>query len=164
MTAPAYATQLNRSERVLGWATLVLLAVVGIAVLRGHAHWPGVRWTVWLHLATMMTALALTPAILWLPRGTRRHRRFGYAWVVALLATALDSFLIRDANHGQLGFIHILSAWVLIQVPLIVWTARTHRHARHRRAVRAMVIGALLTAGVFTLPFGRMLGTWLSGG
>ena len=59
--------------------------------------------------------------------------------------------------------IHILSAWVLVQVPLIIWSARRHDVRRHRRAVRGMVIGALLVAGFFTFPFGRMLGQWLAG-
>jgi uncharacterized membrane protein len=35
--------------------------------------------------------------------------------------------------------------------------------ARHRRTIRALVIGALLVAGFFTFPFGRMLGVWLFG-
>jgi uncharacterized membrane protein len=37
-------------------------------------------------------------------------------------------------------------------------------HARHRRGIRAMVLGALLIAGFFTFPFDRLLGRWLFGG
>jgi uncharacterized membrane protein len=48
-----------------------------------------------------------------------------------------------------------------VQVPLIVFYARRHEWKRHRSAVRAMVAGALLVAGFFTFPFGRLLGTWL---
>jgi len=48
-----------------------------------------------------------------------------------------------------------------VAAPLIWWTARTHRVAAHRRQVRGMVTGALLVAGFFTLPFGRLLGRWL---
>lgn len=57
--------------------------------------------------------------------------------------------------------IHILSVWTVIQVPIIWWTARNHKIARHRSAVRGMVFGALLIAGFFTFPFDRMLGRWL---
>jgi uncharacterized membrane protein len=45
----------------------------------------------------------------------------------------------------------------------MIWAARTHRYAAHRRAVRGMVTGALLIAGFFTFPFGRLLGHWLFG-
>lgn len=148
-------------ERVLGWAALAMLAVILTALARGHADWGKVPGVVWLHLATMGLALALTPAILWRPRGSLRHRQLGYAWVGALAVTALDSLLIR--RNGQFSLIHVLSVWTFIQLPLIVWSARTGNHRRHRRAVRAMVIGALLIAGFFTFPFGRMLGTWLLG-
>ena len=77
--------------------------------------------------------------------------------------TALLSFNLRVINPGGFSFIHLLSAWTLIQVPIIVWTARTHNVVRHRRAVRGMVIGALLVAGFFTFPFGRLMGNWLFG-
>jgi uncharacterized membrane protein len=77
--------------------------------------------------------------------------------------TAALSFGIRGINEGGFSLIHILSAWTLIQVPLIVWRARRHEHAKHRLAVRGMVIGALLVAGFFTFPFDRLMGRWLFG-
>ncbi len=82
---------------------------------------------------------------------------------MSLALTALMSFGIRLISPGRLSFIHLLSAWTLIQVPIIVWSARRHDHARHRRAVRGMVLGALLIAGFFTFPFGRLMGRWLFG-
>jgi uncharacterized membrane protein len=48
-------------------------------------------------------------------------------------------------------------------VILLVWYARRHQVARHRGAVRGMVMGALLVAGFFTFPFGRLMGRWLFG-
>jgi uncharacterized membrane protein len=110
-----------------------------------------------------MIALALTPPMLLRVRGDRPHRVMGTIWVVALIATALISFAIRLTNPGGFSVIHIISAWTLIQVPIIWWSARTHNIVRHRRSVRGMVIGALLVAGFFTFPFHRMLGQWLFG-
>jgi len=153
----------DRTERVLGWLSLVLLAIVLVAMARGIADWHRLPGTLWIHLATMMATLALTPPILWMRRGTRRHRQLGYAWVSALALTAIDSFAIRVTNDGHFSPIHILSVVVLILLPLLVTTARAHNHQRHRRIVRGLVIGALLTAGFFTFPFHRMLGTWLFG-
>jgi uncharacterized membrane protein len=161
LSAPSLAP--DRTERVLGWLTLVMLGVVLAAIARGHAEWSHVPALVWLHLATMSISLAVTPAILWHPRGTTRHRVLGYLWIVSLAATALLSFWIRLSNHGRFSVIHLLSAFVLVMLPIIVSSARSHNHQRHRRAVRGLVIGALLVAGFFTFPFGRMLGSWLFG-
>jgi uncharacterized membrane protein len=152
----------DRLERILGGLTIVLLGFVLAALVRGSADWSKLPGVLWLHLATMIVTLALTPAILWMRRGTRLHRQLGYAWVAALGLTAIDSFAIRSGS-GALGPIHILSVVTLCLLPLLVITARRHNHARHRRIVRGLVIGALLTAGFFTFPFERMLGHWLFG-
>ncbi|MET0271036.1 MAG: hypothetical protein ABW173_11480 [Sphingomonas sp.] len=158
---PPYAP--DAYERLLAVASAVLLAMVAAAILRGRADWARVPLPVWAHLATLAVALSLTPAILLRPRGDRPHRRLGWLWAACLFATALISFLIRQANPGHLSLIHLLSAWMLGLVPLIVWSASTHRVALHRRAVRGAVSGALLIAGFFTFPFDRMLGHWLFG-
>lgn len=153
----------DRYERVLAIAALLLLAAVLTALMRGQGDWPRVPMPIWLHLATIITALILTPIQLLRRRGDRLHRRLGWLWVIALTATALISFDIKVIWIGRLSPIHLLSAWTLIQLPIIIWTARHHNIVRHRRAVRAMVTGALLIAGFFTFPFNRMLGHWLFG-
>lgn len=153
----------DRYERILAYAAALLLAVVLVAIARGQADWGRVPMLVWAHLATIIVALALTPVMLLGRRGDRRHRRLGTIWVVAMVLTAALSFGIRQTNHGGFSLIHLLSAFTLVQVPLLWHAARTHRVDRHRRGVRAMVTGALLIAGVFTFPFGRMLGHWLFG-
>lgn len=75
----------------------------------------------------------------------------------------IDQFWVRGLNQGGLSWIHILSAWTPLQVPLIIWSARTHNVKRHRAPVRGMVLGALLIAGIFTFPFDRLMGRWLFG-
>lgn len=150
-------------DRFLSFASLALLAAVLTALWRGRAEWGEVPLFVWLHIVTIVAAVTLTPAMLLRRRGDRLHRRLGRVWVSAMTLTAAFSFGIRGLNSGSLGLIHLLSAWTLIQMPLIVWTARAHQHAKHRVAVRAMITGALLIAGIFTFPFGRLLGDWLFG-
>jgi uncharacterized membrane protein len=153
----------GRSDHVLGGGALVVLAAMSAAIIRGQAEWGQIPPVVWLHLATITIALVLTPVLLWQRRGTPRHRKLGYVWVSAMALTALDSLFIRLIGRGGFSVIHILSAWTLIQVPLIVLAARRHDWKRHRGAVRGMVIGALLIAGFFTFPFDRLLGRWLFG-
>ncbi len=150
-------------ERLLAFAALLMLAAVAAALVRGYPEWRRVPWEVWPHLLTIVVALALTPVMLLRRRGDPAHRLLGKIWVAAMFATALLSFFVRGINHGQLSVIHLLSAFTLTQVPLIWWAARTHRVAMHKRFVLGTVTGALLVAGFFTFPFGRLLGHWLFG-
>lgn len=150
-------------ERILAVGAGMLFLFVIAALVRGQSNWHFVSPQVWAHLGTIMLALALTPVMLLRPRGDVLHRQLGWIWVAAMIATALFSLLVRHINNGSFSFIHILSVWTLIQVPLIVRAARTHDVRRHRSRVRGMVTGALLIAGFFTFPFNRMLGSWLFG-
>lgn len=158
---PAKPISADGFEKLLAIAAIILLAMVLVALAKGQHYWGRMPINLWGHLATMITALALTPVMLLRRRGDRPHRVLGRVWVGAMILTALISLTIREANHGGFSIIHILSAWVLIQVPLIWWNARTHRIDRHRSGVRGMVFGALLIAGFFTFPFNRLLGQFL---
>lgn len=150
-------------ERVLAGAAALLFAAVATALVRGRAEWSDASPIVWLHLATVMTPLALTPVQLLRRRGDRLHRLVGWIWAVPLFATAVATFWIRDINPGGLSYIHIFSLITVVTVPLLVLAARHDRIARHRGAVRGLVTGALLIAGYITLLPGRMLGGWLWG-
>ncbi|CAA2154756.1 hypothetical protein MBRA_00431 [Methylobacterium brachiatum] len=44
---------------------------------------------------------------------------------------------------------------------MLAWHARLHRVDAHRYTALSLITGALLIAGFFTFPFGRMLGRWL---
>lgn len=153
----------DRLERLLGALALVMLGFVAAAVLRGHAQWALIPARIWLHLLTICIALVLTPVLLWRARGTRTHRRLGYAWCAAMLTTALVSLSITTVNPGHFSPIHALSVLTIVLVPVLVAAARRHDAARHRRTVRGLIIGALLIAGFFTFPFNRLLGHWLFG-
>lgn len=163
MNAAGYSTAPDRLERALGILALVMLGFVFVALFKGMAHWSAIPGVIWLHLATIMLALALTPVLLWRPRGTPGHRQLGYVWSVAMLLTALDSLFVTTGRPGHFSPIHILSVVTIVLVPVLVISARRHNVARHRRTVRGMIIGALLIAGFFTFPFDRLLGHWLFG-
>ncbi len=150
-------------ERFLALGAVVLLGCVLVALAKGMPAWGRVPLNVWAHLGTIMVALVLTPVMMLRRRGDALHRQLGWIWVSAMILTAAITFTVRNANNGGFSFIHILSAWVLIQVPLIAWSAHKHNIARHRFGARAMTTGALLIAGFFTFPFNRMLGHWLFG-
>ena len=160
-SAPRVSLGPDRVETAIGWAALLLLGMTVAAIVRGLADWEDVLWTVWLHLAAIIVSLALTPVILWNQRGDRRHRTLGYVWIAAMGLAAVSSFFVRQINGGDFSPIHLLSVFTLSQLPIIVWSARAHNHRRHRSAVKGIATGALLIAGFFTFPFGRLLGQWL---
>ena len=150
-------------DKALAAASLVLLLFVLVAITRGRAEWGQVPSIIWGHIATIFTALVLTPLMLLRRRGDRLHRRLGWVWASAMALTALMSFGIRGINDGRMSLIHLLSALTLFMVPVLVIAARHHRHALHRFVVRSMVGGALLIAGFFTFPLDRLMGHWLFG-
>lgn len=151
-------------ERALAFGATALLGVTLVALARGYGRWSHMPPLVWAHLATVGAALALTPALFLRARGDRTHRTLGWIWAIAMFATALLSFGIRELGDGRLSPIHILSAITVLSVPALVLTARTHKHRPHRQIARGITTGGLLIAGVLTFPGGRQLGSWLVGG
>ncbi len=148
-------------ERISAFLAIGLFAAAIIAVWKGRPQWEMLPWQLWLHLATLAIALALTPVILLRRRGDSRHRLLGWIWAVCMFVTALISLDIRMTNDGGFSFIHILSVITLIGVPVLILSARRRDIRRHRGQARGFVIGALLVAGFFTFPFGRLMGSWL---
>jgi uncharacterized membrane protein len=148
-------------EKALGYCSIVLLFAVIAAIVKGYAQWALLPWQLWLHLGTIVIALVITPVMMLRRRGDKWHRRLGWVWSASMLITAIVSF--RIGFEGKSGFtpLYILSVLMLIQVPLLFFTARGRNIISHRRHARGMIIGGLLVAGIFTFPFNRLLGNWL---
>lgn len=158
------------SNRNLAVATAALLAVVLTAVLRGASRFPELPLLVSLHLASMILVMTLTIPMLLLPKGTARHRLLGRVWAGLMLGNALLTLCFNAGSRrvggvfvGDISPIHAISLFVAIMVPAAVLRARRHDVRGHEAAIRGLVIGSLLVAGLFTLPFGRTLGLWLTG-
>jgi uncharacterized membrane protein len=143
-----------------------------VAIVRGAGRWGMLPPVGWVHLVTILVATFLTPVMLLRRKGDRPHRALGWVWAAAMVLTAVTSlfFKVRGPDVSSMGVfsgdfspIHILSVFVLVMVPVAVMRARRHDRAGHEGAIRGLVIGALLVAGFFTFPFGRLLGSWLFG-
>lgn len=158
------AVRPERGDRWLVAGTGLMLLAVVTAIGRGWDHWAETPLPIRAHLVAVVVALALTPAILSRHRGDRLHRLLGYSWVAAMALAAAFSLFVRTIMPGSFSPIHLLSLFVLVQLPRLVLAARRGETARHRAMVRGIVIGALLIAGTFTFPFHRLLGTWLIAG
>jgi uncharacterized membrane protein len=149
-------------EKLLAAGTMIMLLVVAVAIARGRSEWGDLKPAVWAHLITIIVALILTPLLLLQKRGTHLHRQLGWAWAIAMFSTAVISLFVHESGPG-FSPIHLLSVLTIIGVPLTIYAAHRHAVAAHRFGIRFAVTGALLIAGFFTFPFGRMMGRWLLG-
>ena len=109
-----------------------------------------------LHMGCAFTALGIGTALMIGVKGTQTHRTLGYVWSACMLVTAVSSFWIRT-NHGQLSFIHFLSGWTTIAVPLAIAFVRRREVRRHARMMTSVFVGGLLIAGALTFLPGRLM-------
>ncbi len=146
---------------------LAAVGVVGAGALIARApvrlHPP--RWellaaqprVLQLHIGAALAALLIGTVILAGPKGRALHRTLGWAWVAAMATVAVSSFFIRAINPGGFSYIHLLSGWTVISLPMAVAAARRRKLAWHRRAVTQLFLGALIVAGAFTFLPGRLM-------
>lgn len=100
-----------------------------------------------------------------LAKGTKAHRAVGYVWLLAMAVVTISSFWIHQIRQvGDFSWIHLLSLFVLIQLPVAVLAARRGNIAAHRRIMRGIFIGGLVIAGGFTFMPGRIMHAVLFGG
>ena len=91
-------------EKFLAIAALVLLAAVATAIARGHGEWGRVPLPVWLHIATVVIALALTPVMLLRRRGDRPHRMLGTIWVAAIILSIIGFTKVNAGGSYRYPF------------------------------------------------------------
>lgn len=154
-------------------------AVVGIAALTAGVYAPSwIGWTAqgpnWSMLADETVALKVHLAaaigtfiaglmLLTGPKGHAWHRRLGWSWVAAMTATAVSSFWLQRLQPGSFSWIHGLSGWTLVVLPVAAYAARRKRVLAHRRMMIGLFIGGPVLAGGFALLPGRLLWRVLSG-
>jgi uncharacterized membrane protein len=119
--------------------------------------WAGVSWVVKLHVYTALTALAIGTMILIRPKGSGFHKTLGWAWVFAMATTAISSLFILDLNRGFFSFIHLLSGWTIIALPMAIFAIRNRKVQIHRRAMTGMFVGGLVVAGLLSFIPGRIM-------
>jgi uncharacterized membrane protein len=158
------------SNRNLAIATAALMAVMLVAMVRGAAQFPLLPVLVQIHLLSMVAIMGLTVPMLLRAKGTPGHRLLGRTWAALMFGNALLTLCFNAGSRqsggvfaGDFSPIHAISLFVLVMVPVAVLRARRHDVRGHEGTIRGLVIGSLLVAGFFTLPFGRVMGTWLMG-
>jgi uncharacterized membrane protein len=116
------------------------------------------------HALAALVALGLGILQLLMRKGGRRHRLFGYIWLLSMLIVAISSFWIHEIKvWGDFSPIHLLSLFTLVQVPRAVLAARHGNIRAHKIAMQFLFWLALVGAGLFTLLPGRIMGHMILG-
>jgi uncharacterized membrane protein len=128
-----------------------------------HLHGPQV-WriaaagpAIQLHLAGVAIAILIGAVLLAGVKGTTVHRVLGWTWVLAMMTAAVSSLFIRVINPGHFSFIHLLTGWVIIALPMGVAFARRHKVRLHARMMTGLFTSGLLIAGLFAFVPGRLM-------
>jgi uncharacterized membrane protein len=94
-------------------------------------------------------------------KGTPAHKILGRSWVMTMFIICLTSFWIKGLMPNSIfwGYspIHLLSLFVLVQLCMGVYFARTGNISRHKKCMAYTYFGGLIIAGGFTFYPGRTL-------
>jgi uncharacterized membrane protein len=111
-----------------------------------------------IHAFAALGAFALGLFQLAAPKRTVRHRITGWLWVSLMATVVVTSFGIHEMRMwGPWSWIHLLSVFTGIMLPVGVVHARRHRIRQHRATMIWIFAGALIVAGIFTLRPGRIM-------
>jgi uncharacterized membrane protein len=165
-------TNKSANREWVGW--LVMTAILAAAlfpfapqIMRAFAgitpHAPD--WPLWarlpimvqVHIIAALTALGVGTVILFRKKGTGFHKTLGWTWVIAMGTTAVSSLFITGLNGNFYSFIHLLSGWTIIGLPMAIWAIRNRKVETHKRAMTGMFVGGLLIAGGLTFLPGRFM-------
>jgi uncharacterized membrane protein len=151
------------ARRLFVLAAVAAGAALALAIASTVAHAPDWAllarqpWVIQLHIAAALTALLLGTVQLLGIKGTGLHRLIGWSWVVAMATVAISSLFIRQINPGSFSWIHLLSGWTLIALPMALFAVRRGRIGSHASGMTWTFVGGLIIAGAFTLMPGRLM-------
>lgn len=110
-----------------------------------------------IHIASALSAFFVGLWILVRPKGRGMHKTLGWVWVAAMASTAISSFWITGINGSSFSWIHGLSAWTVIGLPMGIYAIRRKQVQKHAKAMTGMFLGGMIIAGLFTFLPGRMM-------
>jgi uncharacterized membrane protein len=117
------------------------------------------------HLATIVPAFLIGTWLLFMTKGSPRHRLMGKIYMVLMLVTATITLfmpaLVGPRFAGHFGFIHLFSLLVFYSVPMAFIDARRGNVKGHRGSMIGLYVGGILVAGFFAFMPGRLLHSWL---
>lgn len=121
------------------------------------ALWARLSWVIKLHIFAALSALAIGTAILLQRKGSGLHKTLGWGWVFAMATTAVSSLWITELNGNVWSFVHLLSGWTIIALPMAIFAIRSRKVEAHRRAMTGIFVGGLIVAGSLSFIPGRFM-------
>jgi uncharacterized membrane protein len=121
-------------------------------------------WLIQVHLASVVPAFVMGVWLFVAPKGGRRHRAVGKAYLALMVVAALSSVGLH-AQVGpavavgplRLGLLHLLVPLTLRGVWMAFHTIRRGDIQAHKRHMLGLYLGALVVAGVLSFAPGRLL-------
>lgn len=145
----------------IGAAALSLLLIT--TLVKGNLSSPHFQFLigqpvqVYIHLVAALLTFGLGLVLFAAPKGNFPHRALGWIWSGLMLTVAASSLWITGLNGSAYSPIHLLSAWVLVILPVALVAARRHKVGIHSRIMTGLFLGAMIVAGGFTFFPGRLL-------
>jgi uncharacterized membrane protein len=121
------------------------------------ALWMAQPLKIHLHVIAAVAALVIGIVILVQPKGSRFHKTLGWAWVIAMATAAISSLFITGLTGGFYSFVHLLSGWTIVGLPMAIYAIRNRKVQIHRRAMTGMFVGGLIIAGGLAFLPGRLM-------
>jgi len=157
-----------RKHTVIFAIALMIYAALSYAILASSGHPPlqfrldvspllRSPWVLKAHVSGALASFAIGSVLLLGVKGRRMHRVFGYGWVATMSLTAISSFFLVGLNGSNFSFIHAISAWSVIVLPMGVAAARRHDIKSHRKTMTGLFAGGMAVAGIFSFLPGRMM-------
>jgi len=109
------------------------------------------------HVAGALLSFVIGTLLLLGVKGRTVHRVLGYTWIVTMAVTAISSLFLTGLNGDRYSFIHLLTGWTIIVLPMGLAAARRRNIAQHRKTMTGLFMGGMLIAGLFTLLPGRLM-------
>lgn len=121
-------------------------------------------WLIQVHLASVVPAFVMGAWLFVAPKGGRRHRAVGKAYLALMVVAALSSVGLH-AQVGpsvtvgplRLGLLHLLVPLTLRGVWMAFHTIRRGDIQAHKRHMLGLYLGALVVAGLLSFAPGRLL-------
>lgn len=109
------------------------------------------------HIAGAVLSFLIGCVLLAGVKGRGVHKTLGYTWVATISVTAISSFFITGLNGDFYSFIHLLSGWTVIVLPMAIAAARRKDIRKHSKEMTGLFVGGMVVAGLFSFLPGRLM-------
>lgn len=116
------------------------------------------------HIAVAVFCVIIGGLQFVLKKGSSLHKALGWVWVALMAIVGISAFFMPERKQDAIPLTFLLTAWVLIGLPLAIWAIKKGNILLHRAFMMGLYLGGLFIALAFTVTPGRLLYKALFGG